>query len=110
MITFQKETLLFSHLIRHPRRKMRRHTAYSKPRTNERLRDSFEASVRGPLQFVNQKLYLFYKSHLLQHAKLVNTWVGLRPGREEVRIEAEERDGRLYIHNYGHGEYIIKLP
>ena len=30
--------------------------------------------------------------------------VGLRPGRREVRLEAEARpDGKLLIHNYGHG-------
>ncbi|XP_049871494.1 D-amino-acid oxidase isoform X1 [Pectinophora gossypiella] len=39
----------------------------------------------------------------LKHAKIVDTWVGLRPGRDAVRLEAEEKDGRLYIHNYGHG-------
>ncbi|XP_059062066.1 D-amino-acid oxidase [Achroia grisella] len=39
----------------------------------------------------------------LQHAQLVNHWVGLRPGRTEVRLEKEVKDGKLYIHNYGHG-------
>ncbi|KAL0870335.1 hypothetical protein ABMA27_005352 [Loxostege sticticalis] len=39
----------------------------------------------------------------LKHAKLVKHWVGLRPGRHEVRLEAEERDGKFIIHNYGHG-------
>ncbi|XP_026333409.1 D-aspartate oxidase isoform X1 [Hyposmocoma kahamanoa] len=39
----------------------------------------------------------------LTDAKIVKAWVGLRPGRDEVRIELEECDGKLYIHNYGHG-------
>ncbi len=35
---------------------------------------------------------------ILQHG------VGLRPGRDVVRLEKEEReDGRIVIHNYGHG-------
>ncbi|XP_068622660.1 D-amino acid oxidase [Battus philenor] len=39
----------------------------------------------------------------LKHAELVNHWAGLRPGRDEIRLEAEEKNGKLYIHNYGHG-------
>lgn len=29
--------------------------------------------------------------------------VGLRPGRASVRLEAERRDGRTVVHDYGHG-------
>ncbi|XP_049871495.1 D-amino-acid oxidase isoform X2 [Pectinophora gossypiella] len=43
------------------------------------------------------------RGQVFKHAKIVDTWVGLRPGRDAVRLEAEEKDGRLYIHNYGHG-------
>lgn len=39
----------------------------------------------------------------LRGATVVDVRVGLRPGRQRVRIEAEQRDGRLVIHNYGHG-------
>lgn len=45
----------------------------------------------------------------LRSAEIVNEWVGLRPGREEVRIEVEKLQGNdlksnLYVvHNYGHG-------
>ncbi|XP_026749868.2 D-amino-acid oxidase [Galleria mellonella] len=39
----------------------------------------------------------------LKNAQLVNHWVGLRPGRSEIRLEPEVIDGKLYIHNYGHG-------
>ncbi|XP_023944090.2 D-amino-acid oxidase [Bicyclus anynana] len=39
----------------------------------------------------------------LKNAKLLGEWVGLRPGRERVRLEGEQRRGKLYIHNYGHG-------
>lgn len=39
---------------------------------------------------------------------LVNTqhlfdWVGLRPGRVQLRLEAERQGNKLLIHNYGHG-------
>ncbi|XP_026498156.2 D-aspartate oxidase [Vanessa tameamea] len=39
----------------------------------------------------------------IQHAKPITHWVGLRPGREKIRLESEEKDGKFYIHNYGHG-------
>ncbi|XP_072938158.1 D-amino acid oxidase [Epargyreus clarus] len=39
----------------------------------------------------------------LKNAELLRHWVGLRPGRNEIRLEAENKDGKLYIHNYGHG-------
>ncbi|CAH0587891.1 unnamed protein product [Chrysodeixis includens] len=39
----------------------------------------------------------------LKNAEIVNIWVGLRPGRNAIRLEPEERNGKLYIHNYGHG-------
>ncbi|CAG9133223.1 unnamed protein product [Plutella xylostella] len=39
----------------------------------------------------------------LKNAKILDNWAGLRPGRDTVRLEAEHRNGKLYIHNYGHG-------
>ncbi|PVD22716.1 hypothetical protein C0Q70_15972 [Pomacea canaliculata] len=44
----------------------------------------------------------------IQNADVVNQWAGLRPGRTEVRLEAEviaASDGKQIpvIHNYGHG-------
>ncbi|XP_034833536.1 D-amino acid oxidase [Maniola hyperantus] len=39
----------------------------------------------------------------LKNATLICHWAGLRPGRDSVRLEPEQRDGKLYIHNYGHG-------
>jgi D-amino-acid oxidase len=39
----------------------------------------------------------------IEGMKILKTSVGLRPGRKEVRLEAEETSGRLIIHNYGHG-------
>ncbi|XP_013140542.1 PREDICTED: D-amino-acid oxidase [Papilio polytes] len=39
----------------------------------------------------------------LKYAELIQHWVGLRPGRDEVRLEIEVREGKVYIHNYGHG-------
>ena len=35
--------------------------------------------------------------------KMVEDLVGLRPGRMEVRLEREEKNGKYLIHNYGHG-------
>lgn len=35
--------------------------------------------------------------------------VGLRPGRREVRLEAEEMEGGTVIHDYGHGGAGITL-
>ncbi|KAL7742057.1 hypothetical protein ACLKA6_018305 [Drosophila palustris] len=39
----------------------------------------------------------------LAHAQHLFDWVGLRPGRMEVRLESERRGPKLLIHNYGHG-------
>ncbi|PZC75232.1 hypothetical protein B5X24_HaOG206539 [Helicoverpa armigera] len=39
----------------------------------------------------------------LEHAELVSHWAGLRPGRDAIRLEPEHKNGKLYIHNYGHG-------
>ncbi|KAJ8718305.1 hypothetical protein PYW08_002542 [Mythimna loreyi] len=39
----------------------------------------------------------------LERAEIVKRWVGLRPSRDAVRLEPEEKNGKLYIHNYGHG-------
>jgi D-amino-acid oxidase len=40
----------------------------------------------------------------LADAQLVGTAVGLRPARSEVRLEADTLpDGRLLVHDYGHG-------
>jgi D-amino-acid oxidase len=39
----------------------------------------------------------------LADAPILSEAVGLRPGRPEVRLEAERRPGGLVVHNYGHG-------
>jgi D-amino-acid oxidase len=39
----------------------------------------------------------------LKEAPVLDILVGLRPGRNEVRLEREIRNGRTIIHNYGHG-------
>ncbi|KAH8279776.1 hypothetical protein KR054_005552 [Drosophila jambulina] len=39
----------------------------------------------------------------LEHTESLFDWVGLRPGRGELRLEAERRGRKLLIHNYGHG-------
>ena len=39
----------------------------------------------------------------LAHCERVRDWVGLRPGRDSVRLERETRDGLEIVHNYGHG-------
>jgi glycine/D-amino acid oxidase-like deaminating enzyme len=39
----------------------------------------------------------------LEAAEILGHWVGLRPGRDGIRLEVEELDGRTIIHNVGHG-------
>jgi len=39
----------------------------------------------------------------LQNAPILDILVGLRPGRQQVRLEQELHHGRPLIHNYGHG-------
>lgn len=39
----------------------------------------------------------------LADATVLADVVGLRPGRSTVRVEAEQRNGTLVIHDYGHG-------
>ncbi|EDW87833.1 D-aspartate oxidase [Drosophila yakuba] len=39
----------------------------------------------------------------LEHTECLFDWVGLRPGRSQLRLEAERRGRKLLIHNYGHG-------
>jgi len=39
----------------------------------------------------------------LRNAEIIEDMVGLRPGRTEVRLEKEEIDNLVLIHNYGHG-------
>jgi glycine/D-amino acid oxidase-like deaminating enzyme len=40
----------------------------------------------------------------LEAADIVGHWVGLRPGREGIRLELEvDSSGRRIVHNYGHG-------
>ncbi|XP_030556558.1 D-amino-acid oxidase [Drosophila novamexicana] len=39
----------------------------------------------------------------LVHTQHLFDWVGLRPGRVQVRLESERRGRKLLIHNYGHG-------
>ena len=36
-------------------------------------------------------------------ARVLNTVVGLRPGRPVVRLEIERRGNSKIVHNYGHG-------
>jgi len=39
----------------------------------------------------------------LRNSKILSTNTALRPGRKSVRLESEVYDGRIVIHNYGHG-------
>lgn len=39
----------------------------------------------------------------LNDSVLLDEVVGLRPGRNEVRLESDEYEGQKIIHNYGHG-------
>jgi len=39
----------------------------------------------------------------IRDAEILSQKVGLRPGRDQVRLEREDVDGHVIIHNYGHG-------
>ncbi len=39
----------------------------------------------------------------LDRSKIIGGNVGLRPSRSEIRLELEDIEGRLVVHNYGHG-------
>ena len=39
----------------------------------------------------------------LREARVLEHRVGLRPDREQIRVEREDVEGRLLVHNYGHG-------
>ncbi|ALC38494.1 CG11236 [Drosophila busckii] len=39
----------------------------------------------------------------LEHSQHLFDWVGLRPGRTQLCLQAERRGAKLLIHNYGHG-------
>jgi D-amino-acid oxidase len=45
----------------------------------------------------------------LRTTQIITHRVGLRPFRAQVRLEAEPLDGRLLVHNYGHGGAGITL-
>lgn len=41
----------------------------------------------------------------LKSAPIVREWVGLRPHRDPVRVEVENKGRQKIVHNYGHGGY-----
>lgn len=45
----------------------------------------------------------------LAEAEVLDVVVGLRPDRPAVRVEAEQLDGGLIVHNYGHGGSGVSL-
>ncbi|MBI2621043.1 MAG: FAD-dependent oxidoreductase [Candidatus Levybacteria bacterium] len=42
-------------------------------------------------------------SPFLKNVEIIGESVGLRPARDEIRLEAENFSGKIIIHNYGHG-------
>jgi D-amino-acid oxidase len=69
--------------------------------TVEEGRESLEADESTTLEILARCRALEPR---LEQAKLLGANVGLRPGRPEVRLEAEPfASGRLVVHNYGHG-------
>lgn len=82
--------------------------AFRQPQTNrtilggtvvENFDPSIEPGTRQTIVNANKRLL----PHLSE-ADVTESLVGLRPYREgDVRVEAEEIDGKLIIHNYGHG-------
>src|SRR5262245_11662546 len=45
----------------------------------------------------------------LAGAEVIEHRVGLRPGRPSIRLEAQELDGGVCVHNYGHGGLGVTL-
>jgi D-amino-acid oxidase len=45
----------------------------------------------------------------LRHADVIDAWVGLRPDRPAVRLEAERLGRARCVHNYGHGGSGVSL-
>lgn len=45
----------------------------------------------------------------LRGADIIDTWVGLRPGRPSVRVESEMIGSARCVHNYGHGGSGVSL-
>ncbi len=47
----------------------------------------------------------------LKNAEIIKTWVGLRPYRDQVRVEFDTelklKQGVQVLHNYGHGGYSL---
>ena len=61
---------------------------------NKQLDPSIAADIRQRCTRIEKRL---------ANAKVLREFVGLRPGRDEVRLELERRaDGIAVIHNYGH--------
>lgn len=58
-----------------------------------RPNDSTSAAIRGRCSLVDRSL---------ADAEVIDVRVGLRPGRDEVRLEMEETATGPVIHNYGH--------
>ncbi len=62
---------------------------------NRQLDPAIAADIRRRCSAIERRLAA---------APLLREFVGLRPGRDEVRLELERLDdGRAVIHNYGHG-------
>ncbi|XP_058792949.1 D-aspartate oxidase [Phymastichus coffea] len=63
-------------------------------------------------KFIKEGCERLYPS--LQKGKMINEWVGLRPARQEVRLEPEiirepGKEDFMIVHNYGHGGSGITL-
>ena len=65
-------------------------------------KDDWHGEVReSDTQEILEKCSLLWPE--LDRSKIVGKAVGLRPSRNEVRLEADRSDDRMVIHNYGHG-------
>ncbi|RAG80879.1 FAD-binding oxidoreductase [Streptacidiphilus pinicola] len=68
--------------------------------TTQRGDESLEPSAATTETIVRNCLRVLPE---LRGAEVLETRVGLRPTRDQVRLEAEESPGGLLVHNYGHG-------
>jgi len=59
------------------------------------------------VEFFSTKSMPWWRSAVLDpsfdHVQIISVQVGLRPGRDRIRVEAEKVGSKTVVHNYGHG-------
>lgn len=90
-----------AHGQQHPIFVVPRHTDYVVGTTFEEHEWTVAPDPKAT-QFILERVYNFEPA--LRDSEILEVTAGLRPVRSEVRVERESlSDGRILIHNYGHG-------